>query len=129
VLVAPISPPPRIAGYIRSRATDGGAACITALEARLDRNPSVLATSDPPFSSAMLEIFEVTRQLSARTIKDGDHYFADGIVASEFIVASMMVHGMNAASEIVARGTGGLVNSWCVFVIPFSDIGVSTNSS
>mmetsp|Transcript_32953 Transcript_32953/g.42350 ORF Transcript_32953/g.42350 Transcript_32953/m.42350 type:complete len:417 (-) Transcript_32953:117-1367(-) len=68
----------------------------------------------PPFSPAMTEIFQIVKQISSGPVSDGNIIVYDGLVASEFLVAGLMLHGVNTGSEMLARGSKGLINSWSI---------------
>lgn len=71
-------------------------------------------SSFPPFSPAMIEIFEVVKQISSSPVQDGNKVISDGLVTSEFLVAGIMLHGVNLAAELLARASKGSINSWTI---------------
>jgi hypothetical protein len=68
----------------------------------------------PPFSASMHEIFDVVRQISSSPVKDGEQIITDGLVTSEFLVAAMMLHGLNMGATILSRVSKGDINSWTI---------------
>jgi protein-tyrosine phosphatase len=67
---------------------------------------------DVPVTPAMQRILSVTQQLGKGTVQDGDTVFENGLIATEFIVAAMLLDGRSVAADILSRCSRGLVNSW-----------------
>ena len=98
------------------------------LLARLDANPvwahchsagatsaAAAAAAAPPFTPAVMEIFGVVRDFANHPVCDGGVTIVDGLVASEFVIAAVLLHGINVASELLGRASVGRVNSWTIF--------------
>ena len=68
--------------------------------------------NNPTLTSSMQRILDVTRGLSNGSVRDGDTIYQGGLVATEFIVAAILVEGTNVAADILSRCSRGLVNSW-----------------
>lgn len=122
-----LNPSSRIYDHIRLNLYDSDRPSSTAwkdrivslLDSRLCGSPlnSVAASKGinyPPFSSSMLEVFQIVKQISSAPIRDGDQIISDGLVTSEFLVAGIMLHGVNIASEVLSRASKGLINSWTI---------------
>lgn len=85
--------------------------------ARIEARSSFASQQDdscegPGVTNALSEVFDVVNQLSSAPVQDGSIIVADGIVATEFLVAAIMLHGVNVASEVIARASRGRINSW-----------------
>ena len=63
----------------------------------------------------MVEVFGVVREFAAGPVRDGGVRIADGLVATEFLIAAMLLHGINVCSELLGRASVGRVNSWTIF--------------
>ena len=90
------------------------------LLARLDANPlwapsGAAALEPPPFTASMVEVFGVVREFAAGPVRDGGVRIADGLVATEFLIAAILLHGINVCSELLGRASVGRVNSWTIF--------------
>ena len=90
------------------------------LLARLDANPlwapsGAAALEPPPFTASMVEVFGVVREFAAGPVRDGGVRIADGLVATEFLIAAILLHGINVCSELLGRASIGRVNSWTIF--------------
>eukprot|EP00658_Telonema_sp_P-2_P018532 TRINITY_DN17273_c0_g1_i1.p1 TRINITY_DN17273_c0_g1~~TRINITY_DN17273_c0_g1_i1.p1 ORF type:complete len:405 (+),score=80.96 TRINITY_DN17273_c0_g1_i1:170-1384(+) len=93
--------------------------------ARLERNPAWApaetnrlpedAVLEP--TGALQEVYQVVRQFASGPVRDGEQgvRIVDGLVAAEFLVAAILLHGVNVAAEMLARCSRGRVNSWTVF--------------
>ncbi len=49
-------------------------------------------------------MFDVVKQFSSGPVKDGAVTVQGGLVASEFLVAGLVLHGVNVAAEALAFG-------------------------
>ena len=63
-------------------------------------------------TGAVQRILDITRQISSERVCDGETVYPDGLVATEFIVAAMLVEGTSVAADILCRCSRGMVNSW-----------------
>ena len=70
-----------------------------------------------PLSDAMTEVFDIVAQFAGGPVRDGSAIIAGGIVATEFVVAAMLVHGVNLAAEVLGRASSGQINSWSILEI------------
>ena len=119
--------PPRIIGWLE-RKLNGTSVCesndwlqkmLRKLESRRtfafasSSAPSVPASS-LSFTASMRDIFDLVGRLASGPVKDGAMVMSQGLVATEFIVAAIMVHGCNVASEVLSYGTSGRITSWMI---------------
>ena len=86
----------RVKGWLAEQmVTTSGDDWQTHLLARLDANPlwapSGTAMPEPPaFSPSMVEVFGVVREFAAGPVRDGGVRIADGLVATEFLIACLL---------------------------------------
>lgn len=110
-----------IATRVRKTPTDEWHTVLTTL---LDRqNPSCGTESTTgnasdqeilPLSESMTEVFSIVGQFAGEQVLDGDTLIEGGIVASEFVVAAIMLHGVNNAAEVLGYASSGQINSWTI---------------
>ncbi len=112
----------RVKGWLRDRIQPqtGGEDWQAHLLARLDANPlwassGAVGLAPPPLTVAMTEIFGVVREFATGPVSDGGVRIVDGLVASEFLIAAVLLHGINVCSELLGRASIGSVNSWTIF--------------
>ena len=60
----------------------------------------------------MTEVFDILGQFAGGPVRDGDIVIPGGIVATEFVLAAMLVHGVNLAAEVLGQASSGQINSW-----------------
>jgi hypothetical protein len=119
--------PPRVIGWLE-RKLNGTSVCehndwrqkmLRKLESRRTfafvslSAPSVPASS-LSFTASMRDIFDLVGRLASGPVKDGATVLSQGLVATEFVVAAIMVHGCNIASEVLSYGTSGVITSWMI---------------
>jgi len=69
------------------------------------------ATQAPPRSPGLVQVLKVAQQIGASPVRDGDQVLQGGLVASEFIVAALMVHGTTIGCHMIERCSRGQVNA------------------
>jgi len=61
----------------------------------------------------MQRILTIAGEIGSRTVTDGpDIRHTHGLIASEFLVAAILVDGSSVAADIISRVSRGAVNSW-----------------
>ena len=112
----------RVKGWLMEKIQphSGGDDWQAHLLARLDANPlwvssGAVGVEPPSFTPAMKEIFGVVRAFATGPVRDGGVQIVDGLVASEFLIAAVLLHGINVCSELLGRASIGSVNSWTIF--------------
>jgi protein-tyrosine phosphatase len=67
-----------------------------------------------PFTRSLEEVVAVVRQLSSGPVRDDARVVVNGLVATEFLVAALLVHGLNVAAEVLGRASRGRLTAWSV---------------
>mmetsp|Transcript_11828 Transcript_11828/g.15458 ORF Transcript_11828/g.15458 Transcript_11828/m.15458 type:complete len:446 (+) Transcript_11828:109-1446(+) len=62
-------------------------------------------------SEAMSQVMHILRQIVCREVVDGSQTYDGGLVATEFVVAAIMLQGTSVAADVIARASYGKVNS------------------
>ena len=65
-------------------------------------------------TESMAEVYELALKISTGPVRDGEHVLPAGVVATEFVLAAIMIHGTNTASRVLARCSNARVNSWTI---------------
>jgi hypothetical protein len=60
----------------------------------------------------MQRILAIAGEIGSRTVMDGGTSHTLGLVATEFLVAAILVDGSSVAADIISRVSRGSVNSW-----------------
>ena len=58
-----------------------------------------------PLSDAMTEVFDIVSQFAGGPVRDDDIVIPGGIVATEFVLAAMLVRGVNLAAEVLGKAS------------------------
>ncbi len=70
------------------------------------------AHADPTVTASVRRIMDAVRRLCSVPVRDGaTRTYPDGLVATEFIVAAIMVDGRSVAADVLSRCSRGLVNA------------------
>ena len=98
---------------------------VEASEACLARtfSPNILeavagaaAAPSPPvmLSQSLRDALALIPQFAGGPVQDGALTIDDGLVATEFILAAILLHSINTAADVLARVSRGQINSWRV---------------
>ena len=91
----------------------------TYLESLVDFQPSPSSLSGDsgsdapalPLSPAMQRVVDIATQIGSGPVRDGDHVHQDGLIASEFLLASLLVEGTGQGVEALTHLSSGAVDS------------------
>lgn len=74
------------------------------------------ASPQPPvlLSQSLRDALLLIPQFAGGPVRDGALTIEDGLVATEFVVASILLHSVNTAADILGRVSRGQINSWRV---------------
>lgn len=67
---------------------------------------------DPVFSNALTRAILIAKQIGSGPVRDGEEIYHDGLVASEFLLAGVLVEGTGLGAEALSRRSRGRVNSF-----------------
>jgi len=81
------------------------------LEATAPQQP-VNYQTELPYSDALQTSLDIAKRIGSAPVQDGNKELKDGIVASEFILAAMLVEGTGLGVEALTRFSSGKVNSY-----------------
>lgn len=65
-------------------------------------------------SEALSRSISIAVQIGSRPIRDGDIVYANGLIASEFLLAGILVEGTGLGAEALTRNSRGRVNSYAI---------------
>ena len=111
----------RIVGWLGQKivAPEDGSTWQEQLLERLEANPlftpAAARPCEPVLGRSLREVFETILRFASGPVNDGDVCIVEGLVATEFIVAGIMLHGVNTAAELLGRASRGQVDSWTIF--------------
>jgi hypothetical protein len=75
--------------------------------------PVIEGTShyDPPNSNSLNRTLEIAQQIGTGPVRDGDVTHSGGLIASEFLLAAMVLEGTGIGISVLTRKSGGRINS------------------
>ena len=59
----------------------------------------------------MLRVKDIATQIGSQPVHDGDHVYHDGLIASEFLLAALLIEGTGQGVEALTQLSRGAVNS------------------
>ena len=96
----------------------------------LDRSPMFSPVADCvgeniSFSSSFKRAIEIAQKIGGGPVRDGEITYENGLIASEFLLAGILVEGTGLGAEALTRFSGGKVNSREILrAIKVSDAGM-----
>mmetsp|Transcript_13808 Transcript_13808/g.22999 ORF Transcript_13808/g.22999 Transcript_13808/m.22999 type:complete len:472 (+) Transcript_13808:61-1476(+) len=74
-------------------------------------NDAKPGAADVTFSPTMTRVLSIARQIGSGSIRDGNLVLENGLIASEFLLAGMLVEGTGVGADAFTRNSAGRVNS------------------
>lgn len=84
-----------------------------------ESRPSLLGSKDeekgestfPVYSDALQRVLDIARQIGTNPVQDGNFVHAEGLVASEFLLAALFIEGTGIGADLFCRISHGAVNA------------------
>ena len=64
------------------------------------------------YSDAMSHALDIAQRIGSGPVQDGDYEYKQGLIASEFLLAALLVEGTGLGVEALTRASSGKVNSF-----------------
>lgn len=69
---------------------------------------------NPPFSAALNRVMDIAIHIGNRPVRDGDTIISNGIIASEFLLAGIILEGTSVGATALTRGSQGKINTYSI---------------
>ena len=99
---------------------DAVAALTTDITSWLESRPLFKAIThegrcrEPVNSAAMERVLEIAVQIGSHPVRDGNVVHSEGLIASEFLLAALLVEGTGVGADAFTRNSQGRVNSMSI---------------
>jgi hypothetical protein len=64
-----------------------------------------------PYSSSLARVVAIAKQIGSGPVRDGSVVYNEGLIASEFLLAGLLIEGTGVGAEALTHHSGGRVNT------------------